>query len=241
MSSNDTTGVANLQAEEHEYEPRKTPFAIDASVSGTVNGTEIDVDGIGTITQPGVYRAELEFSEIPDGFHPSIFAAQMLSISCSRISFTRNTPNMEERGVEKYESTRTITGEGIDLTVSGEAHYRDDSLDMDLTVSGECDLPADVVGTTSYFVKWEPTDDGIIGTGEVSLAREGNKRIPTKMDSKYHSIEPDPLPVPFEGPQYRIVTEAGDLEGRTYESEVHSLLDTGTVFEEIDQFDPDYQ
>lgn len=241
MSGDTNIVVPTQEDEESEYDPRKTPFAIDADVTGEINGTSVDVKGVGTITQPGVYEATLNFSEIPDGFHPSVFAAQMLSISCSRISVTRGTPNMEERGVDSYESTRTITGDGIDLTVSGKAVYEDECLDMDLEVSGECDLPDDMAGTTSYFVRWEPTDDGIVGVGEVSLFREGNNRIPTRMDSEYHSIQPDPLPVPLEESQYRIVTEAGDLDGTTYESTVHSMLDTGEVFDEINALTPAYE
>lgn len=205
----------------------RCPWPVRISGHGDVNGETFDVSATGTIPKLGVYEATFEFSAIPDGLAPSPIAILGLSTSCFAQASTRHgAKNLSERGVERYDSTRVLSFGDGELTVDATSHYRPECLDIDLEVTGDVDLPADLAGHSAYFVRVEPTEDGrFVGVGETDLHREGGGAVESRLDSEYRAFEPDPIPEPLGGPTFRVVTEDGRRDGTSYETRLHSLLD----------------
>lgn len=207
----------------------RCPWPVRISGTGDVNGETFEVDATGNIPTLGVYRAAFEFSEIPAGLHPSPVALLGLSTSCFAQASTRHgAKNLSARGVEQYDSTRVLSLDRGELAVDATSKYLPDRLEIDLHVTGEIDLPDDLAGHSSYFVRVEPSDDGrLVGVGETDLHRDGGTTVESRLDSEYRGFQPAPIPDSLDGSTLRVVTEHGDLEGTTYSTQVHSLLDGG--------------
>ncbi|ELZ18386.1 hypothetical protein C478_01980 [Natrinema thermotolerans DSM 11552] len=206
-----------------------------------MNDTAFEMDGVGKIVSPGVYQASIHFSEIPDGLYPTPIATLAISSSCVGVASTRNgAMNMEERGVTGYESTRTITADDVSLKVGAKSTYGADCLSMDVRVDGEADLPEDMIGHSSYFVKLEPTEAGVAGVGDLTLSRDENLNLETRLDSEYTDLEPEKLRHPFTDTQYRVVTESGNLDGNTYTSTIHTTLQGTDPIEAIEDLESEF-
>lgn len=233
--SNRSLGVAS--------EEQLCPWPMKINGSGEINGEEFTVQGSGVIPTQGVYEATLDFGQLPEGFHPSPITVLTVSTSCYAQAATRHdTPNMSERGTEKYTSTRRLTTDDTEITIDATARYTKQRLETDVEITGEFNLPTDLSGHSSYFVRVDPTDDGrLVGAGEATFFRaDGQREVEMELDSEYRDIEPDPLPVPVTEPMYRIVTEDGNLHGTTYETKIHSLVEGMDPIGEIDDMESDF-
>lgn len=216
------------------------PWAINIRAQGLINGTELTANGTGVIRKPGVYQAGLNFTAIPKAFHPSAIGTFVISVCCEAQASSRNgSSNLVSMGVENYTCRRIITIGDEQLLMSGEALYKEEVLDLSVSVSGDINLPDDLCGHSAYVAYREPAGGGstIRSVGEGSLFRASGEEIPVRVDSEY-SLEPDPLPNPLRGRDYRIVTEDGELIGLTYMCKIHSISDGANTLRSVDDMAP---
>lgn len=203
-----------------------TPFSI--FVEGTLNGIPLTVTGNGVIPRRGVYEAVLNFSVLPPAFHPSAISAYVVSICCYNIAEMRNGGlNISAMGAKGYSTRRVLKfGKSEQIVIEGDVSLEDIGFTFKGKISGEAKLPQDLAGNSMYIKRIDPSDGGIklIGTGEGSLFRSNGPEVPVRIET-VHTLRPKPLPNPLTFTQFRIVTESGDLIGRTYRTRIHSVVD----------------
>jgi hypothetical protein len=203
------------------------PFSID--VSGTVNDESVDITGAGVVPVTGVYEATLNFSRIPQGFHPSAISIAHVSICCATKAASRNgAKNIAEMGASGYDTDRTVSLPGEydgEVDIWGEVSSDGSSFGFEGEIDGEMALPDDVGGNSMYFQRFVPFEDGTVLTGTAmgSLFRSTGEEVKLRLDEE-HSLQGD-LSDPLTEPEFRVVTESGHLEGRTYRTVVHSIVD----------------
>jgi hypothetical protein len=79
----------------------------------------------------------------------------------------------------------------------------------------------------------DPVSDHVVsGVGEGSIHTVGGGNVPVVIET-LHTLKPVDLPNPLKKTQFRIVTESGELVGRTYSTEVHSILDGANTMENV--------
>jgi len=81
----------------------------------------------------------------------------------------------------------------------------------------------------------------VVGAGEVSLFSESGRNVEGRIDSKYEAIEPETLPEPFTGPEYRVVSSDGTLEGNSYSTRIHTSLDGAKSLMELDGMESSFR
>ncbi|WP_247730460.1 hypothetical protein [Halovivax limisalsi] len=221
MQSNDNTSLEDGDAE--EITP---PWPINLQLTGEVNGVDVTVRGEGRIRTEGVYEVTLNFDRIPSGLHPSIVATYGVSCCCSAQASTRNgAKNMIDMGATEYVATRVLSMGDDELTIEGNSLAREECLELDLEIGGTVDLPEDMPGHSAYYVRLEPDgEDRLVGSGAATLYRESGEPLTAGVDSTY-DLHPADVPNPVSEPQYRVVTEDGELDGNTYNTRIHSLLE----------------
>lgn len=202
--------------------PGGIPFAIQ--VSGVVNGETFSVKGEGAVNPLGTYIATLNFSNIPQGFHPVVMTAYTCSICCYMHAAMRNSAlNMHKMGVRSYDSERKLTfPNGDSIVITGSVSEQEDSIRFKGEIEGKVSVPEDIACNAYYNTYLRPAGPGkIVGTGVGSCFRSNGEEIPVGVETKYSFDIKRSLP----SPQYRIVTEHGSLEGLTYKLVLHSVLD----------------
>ncbi len=211
-----------------------TPFSI--FVEGTLNGTSLTVTGNGGIPRRGVYEAVLNFSVLPPAFHPSAISTYLVSICCYANGEMRNGGlNILAMGAKGYSTRRVLKfGKNEQIVIEGDVSLEDIGFTFKGSISGEVKLPQDLAGNSIYIKRIDPSDGGIklIGTGEGSLFRSKGPEVPVRIET-VHTLRPKPLPNPLTSTQFRIVTESGDLIGRTYRTRVHSILDGANTMAKV--------
>lgn len=214
------------------------PYPINLDIDGELNGVEFNIRGAGKIRTPGVYEATLNFSRIPPNIHPGVLVTYAISCSCITAASTRNgAKNMKQMGAKRYDAERIISRGEEEIVIEGVSEAREECLALDLEVSGSMDVPQDLSGHSAYYVRLEPTEDNrLVGAGEATLYRESGENYDVDLESEY-DMEPDPVPNPITEPMYRIVTEEGELSGNTYESRIHSMLDSSNPITDVDEAD----
>src|SRR5262245_34961410 len=215
----------------HPTQEITLPWAIRTSAMCIINGTRFAIEGTGRIPTHGVYDADLDFEKIPSQFHPSALASFLISACCGAGASMRNGGvNMSTMGAEEYAVRRRLrfsTGGKIDM--SGTARFTPAALVLDVEVNGDVRLPDDVSPHCMYIKRVEPVPgtDHLIGVGEGSLFRRDGAEISLLVDTKYTLISPkaSELARPLAGPEFRILSEDGELDGTRYHSRIHSIFD----------------
>jgi hypothetical protein len=200
-------------------------------VKGKINGTPLTIIGNGSVPETGVYKGELKFSALPKNFHPCAVATYIISICCYRHAAMRNGGlNILSMGATGYFTRRELTFGGkkderivIEGNLSGDPRK---GLNFTATINGQAKLPADLAGNSIYIKRIDPEEGGrkLVGRGEGSLFRKGGLEFPVKIKT-VHNLKGPSLKRPLLKTQFRIVTESGELIGKTYKTIVHSILD----------------
>jgi hypothetical protein len=209
------------------------PFFI--RVHGTLNDSPIEIEGTGVVHRQGLYDATLNFSRIPEHFHPSAVATYIVSICCNQVAAMRNDGlNIQAMGAEGYETKRVLTFQPDlgQVTIQGNVSDTERGTVFEGTIEGQANLPDDLTGSSVYVKRIEPHEDGarLLSIGEGSLFRDRHQEVTVKIESE-HRLRPTPLANPLTQIQYRMVSEAGHLIGRTYHTRVHAIVDTKDPFE----------
>jgi hypothetical protein len=201
------------------------PWPLNVSARGTVNGTEFSISGAGVIRCVGVYHAILNFSRIPPRFHPSAISMFVISTCCEAGASARNgAKNMRVRGAKLYRAQRELTFDQGKITLEGTARYTDEALLLDVEVQGKVDLPDDLCGHSVYFQRVSPASDGTLtARGDGSLYRKSGEEIRISISARQR-FEPA-LSDPLTKSEFRVATEDGVLEGRSYRTTIHSIFD----------------
>lgn len=231
-----------MQVESLTSDARKhvdnVPLPFQIAVDGTINDEQLSIRGTGCVRALGIYEAVLNLSTVPPDFHPSAVATFIVSICCARAAAMRNGAlNIGAMGAEGYETTRTLTFGGDEeskIVVEGDVSSADEGVTFKGSIDGEARLPAGLAGNSVYVKKLEPQNGGatVHGIGEGSLFLQDGGNIPVGIES-FHRLRPDPVPNPLTGPQLRTVHESGILNGRTYTTRVHAMLDDADVVNRV--------
>jgi hypothetical protein len=213
--------VQTIQAEQY------LPWPINIQGSGNVNGEKFSLTGTGVIVSFGVYKASLNFSSIPDGFHPSAIATFVVSTCCDAGASARNGGrNMRLRGATSYESHRELSFSEGKLILNGKAIYSDQALSLIVELTGQVNLPEDLIGHSVYVLSVRPQNDrSLKAIGSGSLFRRSGEEIKVQIEAR-QTITPNPLPDPILNNEFRIATESGELHGNSYSLTLHSVFDT---------------
>lgn len=215
------------------YEP--LPFEIN--VNGTVNGEEVEITGSGVVPTIGVYEATLNFSSIPDGFHPSAVSISNVSICCANLAAARNDANnIAEMGTRGYATHREVSLPGEydgEVVIEGDVFTGESGFGFNGEIEGEMRLPDDIGGNSMYFQRFVPSEEGqvLTGTAYGSLFESPNEEVKLRLDEEHELV--DSPSNPLTEPMFRVVTESGTLQGRTYHTVVHSILDTENTLQTI--------
>ena len=203
------------------------PWPITVKAQGVINGEELRVSGAGVVRTLGVYDAILNFDRIPSNFHPSAIASAVVSNCCGAGASARNGgKNMTSMGVQRYAVHRILGFENGNVTMRGRALYSAEALILDIDVEGTVEMPDDLIGHSIYQKKVSPSEcqTKVFGVGEGSVFRSNGGELPFTINTVYE-IEPSPLPNPLTQDEFRIATEDGVLNGRSYALRIHSIFD----------------
>jgi hypothetical protein len=209
-----------------EYKKFK-PLSFNIMVKGNVNNTPLVIEGNGVVSKIGVYEATLNFNALPPNFHPSAIATYLLSICCYYVGAMRNRGiNISSMGANSYSTKRILTFKNGKITIKGNIDKKDESVKFTGSINGKVKLPNDLAGNSIYIKRIDPKERGIklIGIGEGSLFRINGQEIPMKIHT-IHNLKTKRLRNPLRNTQFRIVTENGELIGKTYRAIVCSILD----------------
>lgn len=213
------------------YRPESRPFQL--TIQGEINNCGLQILGCGVVERHGIYRATLNFSDMPDGLHPSAISTFLISICCNLVSAMRNSGlNIEAMGATGYQTQRILTfGEHGEIVINGDVEGKDSITTFDASISGEADLPNDLNGTSIYTKRIEPRDDGarLVCVGNGALFRHGAAAIEVGVESE-HRLRPLPVANPLTFLQFRTSSECGRLVGRTYETTVQAVVDSNDSF-----------
>lgn len=219
---------------------KQTTF--DISLSGNINKQHVEIKGRGSVASRGVYKTTLDFNVIPEGFHPAAVGAYVASICCYMNAATRHQAlNINDMGATGYRTIRRLRFEHAgEITITGEVKTVPEGKTTRGTfygaLNGNVSLPADLSGHAIYVKRIEPKQNGaeLRGAGEGTLFRnEGAQGIRVEINT-VHRLDALYVHAPLVRPEYRIVTESGELDHLTYKNTVHSLLDTENVIEIAD-------
>jgi len=200
------------------------------NLGGTINDETVTVEGVGCVRNPGVYEATVNFNPLPESFHPTL--GSILVYKCVAAAATRNgATNIIGTGANGYDTRRVLTLGGESeghLEAQGEVSL-ERGLRFEGDISGELRAPDDLAGTSMFVQRLDPGDGGrqISGPAVGSTFRVGGEEVPFELEEETELA--GELTDPITEPQTRIVTESGMLHGRTYRTEVHSILDGGGV------------
>lgn len=239
MGASDRTSESELSSTGTEkgystpFEP--APFEID--VSGTINDERVEVTGTGVVPDVGVYNASLNFSNIPQGFHPSVVAIAKVSICCYNAAAMRNDGlNVAEMGTTGYSVERTVSlpdEQSGEIDIEGEVFYDGSGFGFKGEVEGEVEMPDGVGGNSMYFQRIVPSENGNVlsGTASGSIFNRNGKEVRLRLDEQHELMESPSNPLT--DPEFRVVTESGTLEGRTYRTVVHSIVDSENTMQKL--------
>ena len=204
------------------FEPK--PFRI--ALSGKVNGDQISVHGVGTIPRLGQYDAMLNFSSLPQDFHPSAIATYTVSICCVYNAAMRNRAlNIAAMGAEGYSTRRVLPFGKEQILIEGDIHPLGGGFEFEGKISGEAKLPRDLAQNSIYIKRISPeSGNRLIGVGEGSLFRINGREFPVRIDT-VHTLRPKELANRLKKPEIHIVTESKQLIGLTYKTQIHSVVD----------------
>ncbi len=206
------------------------PWPINVHARANINNVEFSVTGTGVLRTNGVYDVDLNFDELPPNFHPCVVATPVISTCCGAGASMRNGGiNMATMGVASYRVERELTLDGGSIRITGTAKLTPHFLQLDTECSGQVRLPNDMVGHSVYItrVKPMPGEGALHEIGQGSFFRANGEEIPVKITAQYKDFEPayNSLPNPLTKPEYRFVTEDGELWGLNYRSRLHSIFD----------------
>lgn len=207
----------------------------EIGLTGTVNNQKIEIKGKGEIIQRGLYKAELEFNTLPQGFHPAAIATYTVSICCYAHAATCNGAlNIYDMGADGYHTTRILKfADAGKIIIDGDVKNIDKkNATFKGSIQGNVSLPNDLSCHAMYVKKIEPHKNGIelLGAGTGTLFRNGNERTLITNIQTLHRLTPEKINKPLQYPEYRMVFESGELKGNIYKTVVHSILDTENLF-----------
>jgi hypothetical protein len=208
-------------------DPQFSPIPFEITVDGAINGTNVFIRGVGNIPQRGVYRAVLNFSELPAGFHPSAIATYVVSICCGYEGAMRNGGlNFRAMGATGYTTRRVLSFEHSgQIVIEGDVSLGSHEASFKASIHGEARLPDDLAGNSIYIKRIEPlAPTRLLGIGSGSLFANCSTCAPVTIET-LHELRPTTLPNPLRQTQFRVVTESGVLTGQSYSTQVHSIMD----------------
>lgn len=203
------------------------PLSFNIMVKGNINNTPIIIEGNGVVSRIGVYQATLNFNTIPKNFHPSAIATYLLSICCYYVGAMRNRGlNISSMGAKSYSTKRVLSFKTGKITINGKIEEKNEIVKFTGSINGKVKLPNDLAGNSMYIKRIDSKERGakLIGKGEGSLFRINGQEVPMKIHT-IHTLSPKRLKNPLRKTQFRIVTENGELIGKTYKATVCSILD----------------
>lgn len=209
------------------------PFKI--AIKGTVNNTPLTIEGSGVVPCQGVYEGVLNFSTIPQHFHPSAIATYVMSICCYMHASMRNGGlNINAMGGKGYSTHRVLRFGNDKIVIKGTVMPDANGVTFKGTINGKAKLPSDLSGNSIYIKRIDSTNKGLtlIGKGEGSLFRTNGGEVKVGIET-VHNITNKALRNPLKSTQFRIVTESGILNGRSYSARVHSVLDGANTMQKV--------
>lgn len=225
----------------HFHHNRRVPdplASFQMNLDGQVNNKSFRLQGEGQVRSLGIYLADLSFSSIPAGLHPSALAIIVTSICCYLYGAPRNDGlNIKSMGATGYSTGRSLRlADAGAIDVEGDVAVRGTDVTFTGRITGEAQLPTDLSGLSMYLAKIDPVENGqrLNEVAKGTIFRKGAVGVPVDLNS-FHNLTPRNLPNPLRGREYRIVTENGVLDGRVYRTNIVSILDGQNTLKALDE------
>jgi hypothetical protein len=211
-----------------QQEPKHLPFLAEKTISGTINGEEVEGHGV-TFADPnrGLARTTIIFTKLPKNFPPLAVAISWQSDHCTLISFELlGAVNLLTLTQANYDVTRVMRyPDGSILRYASKVRrVGPTQVTVEQKWSGTYAGPTDIVKVLPYDTIMRPTGPGGLRMfASPVLVRADGSQIRISWEEEY-SFDPKYGTLPFE--QVRTFTPllyTYDADTKTLQLETHLI------------------
>jgi len=170
-------------------------LTVTGTYSGEINGVDLAGVGAGYLdtTGTGPNHHDVEFSSIPDDFHPFALGISIITWKCQCASLAiGDAQNLYDLSGGNYTVERTFTWPDYPdsvLDVSGTVSTVGSEMHGDVSIVGAYDGPLDLVGVLDYTSSWSQLTPTSIQEHVVStIERSNGETLTVQFDTAYGDL-----------------------------------------------------